>query len=237
MLTLKTIGTGSTGNCHALNNNGEILLLDAGLPINVIKKGIDYKVSDVAGCVVTHVHSDHSKGVSKLRMMGIKVYRPYERFGGRLPLGSFMVNPVGMSVDGHWLHTNGDGSECPIYAFLITAEGKNILYLTDVEYSNYSFKNQNLQTMILGCNYEDDAEMDSVAKEFHVRLGHASLSTIKEIVKVNKTPSLRHIILCHISASADADRMRREVIDVAGAGVTVDVAVPGKTYNLEDTPF
>ena len=237
MLTLKTIGTGSTGNCHVLKNNEEMLLLDAGLPINTIKKGIDYKVSDITGCVVTHSHSDHSKGVSKLRMMGIKVYRPYERFGGRTTLGSFMVNPVPMSADGHWLHTNGDGSECPIYAFLIDVDGKKLLYLTDVESSNFSFKNQHLQTMILGCNYEDEAEMDSVAKEFHVRLGHASLSTIKEIVRVNKTPSLRHIILCHISTSADSDRMRKEVMEIAGGGITVDIATPGKTYNLEDSSF
>lgn len=237
MLTLKTIGTGSTGNCHVLNHGQKMLLLDAGLPINAIKKGIDYRISDVDGCVVTHVHDDHSKGVRKLRMMGIKVYRPYERFGGRVIMGDFNVNPIPLNTDGKWLHTNGDGSECPIYGFLISVDGKNILYMTDMEYCPNTFKSWNLQTMILGCNYEDDAEIENVTKEFHVRLGHASLSTIKEIVRVNMTPSLRHIILCHISASADADRMRNEVMGITGAGVTVDIAAPGKTYNLEDTPF
>lgn len=237
MLTLHTVGSGSTGNCHILQLGDEYLLLDAGMHIADIKRALNFNVSGIAGCVVTHCHSDHSKAVSKLRMMGVKVYRPYEHFGGRTPIGSFSVNPIPMSNEGRWLHTNGDGSECPIYAFLIAVDGKKILYMTDVEYTPYSFKKQNLQTMIIGCNYEDDIEIDNDVKNYHVRLGHASLSTVAEIVRVNRTPALRHVILCHLSASADAERMRREVMNVTGAGVTVDIAQAGNTYNLGDTPF
>ena len=47
-MILKTIGTGSTGNSYYIKaNNGEILLLDAGLPIADIKKGINYEVDKV----------------------------------------------------------------------------------------------------------------------------------------------------------------------------------------------
>ena len=237
MLTLTTVGSGSTGNCHILRYEKEALLLDAGVPLNEIKKAMDFQVNEIVGCVVSHVHNDHSKAVSRLRMMGVKVYSPFEHFGGRVALGSFEVNPIPMSIDGKWLHTNGDGSECPIYAFLITVDGKKILYMTDVEYTPYSFKKQELQTMIIGCNYEDDTEIDNDAKNFHVRLGHASLSTVAEIVRVNRTPSLRHVILCHLSVSADAERMRKEVSRVAGIGATVDIASAGKTYNLGDIPF
>ena len=46
-MRIKCIGTGSNGNCYSLtDNNGNILLLDAGLPINEIKIGIDFKVFD-----------------------------------------------------------------------------------------------------------------------------------------------------------------------------------------------
>lgn len=56
-MRIKCIGTGSNGNCYSLtDNNGNILLLDAGLPINEIKIGIDFKVSKVVGAVVTHSH-------------------------------------------------------------------------------------------------------------------------------------------------------------------------------------
>lgn len=54
---LRTIGTGSSGNCHALvSNSGEILLLDLGVSVNEIKKGIDWKISNVVGAAVTHKH-------------------------------------------------------------------------------------------------------------------------------------------------------------------------------------
>ncbi len=54
---LRTIATGSSGNCHALiSYAGEILLLDLGVSANEIKKGIDFKISDVCGAAVTHKH-------------------------------------------------------------------------------------------------------------------------------------------------------------------------------------
>lgn len=56
MLILKTIATGSDGNSYALISDDEILLLDAGVSINQIKKGINYNISNVVGCVVTHKH-------------------------------------------------------------------------------------------------------------------------------------------------------------------------------------
>lgn len=50
-------GTGSTGNAYYLKaDNGEILLLDAGITITEIKKMISFDVANVVGCCVTHSH-------------------------------------------------------------------------------------------------------------------------------------------------------------------------------------
>ena len=56
MLSLKTISTGSKGNSYILKSNNDILLLDLGVTEKGIKKAIDFKISDVAGCVVSHGH-------------------------------------------------------------------------------------------------------------------------------------------------------------------------------------
>lgn len=56
MLMLKTIATGSSGNSYALMNDSEILLLDLGVNAKVIKRAIDFRVSEIAGCLVTHKH-------------------------------------------------------------------------------------------------------------------------------------------------------------------------------------
>ena len=53
---LRTISTGSKGNSYALFHNQEILLLDLGVSATEIKKNIDFRISDVVGCLVTHKH-------------------------------------------------------------------------------------------------------------------------------------------------------------------------------------
>lgn len=56
-MRLVTIGSGSSGNCHYLeDSHGNILLLDLGLSVKEIKQGIKFRVSNVVGAVVTHSH-------------------------------------------------------------------------------------------------------------------------------------------------------------------------------------
>ena len=234
-MNLLTVGSGSSGNCHLLRTNNQVLILDAGVRIKEINKAIGYDLEPVQGAIVTHDHMDHIKAVSDLKLMGIPVFAPYaEEKPKRVFLGDFTVKSIPMRNNGKWLHTNGDGSECPVCGFLVHAEHKNILYLSDFMYCPYKFQSYHLQTMIIGCNYEDDMTIDNSAKNFHVRLGHASLSTVKDFIDVNKTDDLQHIVLCHISQSADAIRMVEEIKEVAGAGVTVNIAEKGKAITLGD---
>ena len=56
-MLLGTNGTGSTGNSYYIKaDNDEILLLDAGIPIADIKRGINFEVGSVVGCLITHKH-------------------------------------------------------------------------------------------------------------------------------------------------------------------------------------
>ena len=237
-MTLFTVGSSSSGNCYLLMTDNQTLILDAGMPIKKINKAIKYDLEPVQGAVITHGHSDHSKAVLDLKLMGIPVFAPYaEEKPKRVFLGDFTVKSIPMRNNGKWLHTNGDGSECPVCGFLIHAEHKNILYLTDFMYCPYTFQSYNLQTIIIGCNYEDDADIGNDVKNYHVRLGHAALSTVKDLVKANSTDALRHVVLCHLSESADATRMEAEIKSVVDVGVTVNIAEANETIDLGDTPF
>ena len=239
-MKLITVGSGSTGNCHLLKESNQVLILDAGVSDRDIVRALNYNIRDIQGVVVTHSHKDHTKAVSNLKLMGIPVLQPYltDKTKVSETYGDFSITSFALkNQEGRWLHTNNDGSECPICGYLISVSDRKILYITDVMYCPYKFKKQRLHTIIVGCNYEDDIEIDNTAKNYHVRLGHSSLSTVKDIVKANRTSALRHVVLCHLSASADGERMVREVSRVAGAGVTVDIAEPGKTISLSDTPF
>ena len=56
MLTIKVLSTGSQGNCYLLTLDNETLILDCGLPMKDIKKGLNYNIMGVSGVAVTHSH-------------------------------------------------------------------------------------------------------------------------------------------------------------------------------------
>ena len=56
-MKIKCLGSGSIGNCYLLYCNDEVLILDAGLPIMQIKKGLDWKLGGIQGVLVTHAHT------------------------------------------------------------------------------------------------------------------------------------------------------------------------------------
>ena len=77
-MRLKCLGSSSAGNCYLLtSDSGETLILDCGIPIKEIKKGLDWNVKDVVGVLCTHKHLDHSKSVEDFEAMGIPIYAPY----------------------------------------------------------------------------------------------------------------------------------------------------------------
>lgn len=55
-MLLKVVGTGSSGNTYVLENENEILILDAGCRIKNVLKSIDYKVCKIRGVLITHEH-------------------------------------------------------------------------------------------------------------------------------------------------------------------------------------
>lgn len=57
MMKLKCIATGSTGNCYLLtSSSGETLILDCGIPIKDIKKGLNWNIRGIKGVIISHTH-------------------------------------------------------------------------------------------------------------------------------------------------------------------------------------
>lgn len=54
MAELLCFSSGSQGNAYAIKCNNETLLLELGLPWKDVLKGLNYKIDDVAGCLVSH---------------------------------------------------------------------------------------------------------------------------------------------------------------------------------------
>lgn len=214
-MILKTISTGSIGNCYLLQaDNGETLILDCGVPIKDIQRGLNWDITHIAGCVVSHEHGDHSKSVKDLRNLGIKVFTPYEDLE-RVQADSnvMLVEKMGgFDIMAFQVPHNGTRN-C---GFLIRVDGQKILYLTDLEYCPYSFKNQHINHMLIECNYIKDMVDTDIPNYAHKVRGHCELETTKGIVETNNSDDLRTIILCHMGVdTCDNDKIIAEVAKIA----------------------
>lgn len=69
MTTLRVLGSGSRGNCIALEEEGAVLLLDAGFSAKEIETRAaqcELDLGRLVGIAVTHEHGDHAKGAARL---------------------------------------------------------------------------------------------------------------------------------------------------------------------------
>lgn len=55
-MLMRTISSGSQGNSYALIGDSEILLIEAGVSLMEVKRNIDFQISKVVGCVISHEH-------------------------------------------------------------------------------------------------------------------------------------------------------------------------------------
>lgn len=241
-MKLKCLGSSSAGNCYLLtSNNGETLILDCGIPIKAIKKGLNWNIKGIVGVLCTHKHLDHSKSVADIRNMGIRVFNPaLDIFLDVVHFGDFTIRPFDLTtVDGRWTHTNADGTECPCYGFLIThKEMGRMLYITDCEVIKWKFKDIN--HILLGVNYDKDLVDTGNPKANHVFRGHLSIDTACDFVKANDSDSLQNVIMCHLSSeNSDRDSFIEKMKNAVN-GANVDVAEQDKSWILrkgDECPF
>lgn len=230
MMTLKTIATGSKGNCYILTaDSGKQLILDAGIPIAEIKKGLDFDVENVVGAIVTHCHKDHSLSVSKLRTMGIPVWTPYtsDFVRQKTRLGEFDIECFDVPHNG-----------TPCRAFIIKIEGTTVLYCTDYEYIPYRLDKKQINVMLIEMNYQTDRIADMDSHRQHTVLGHAEARTTLEFIKHN-SKKLHTVLFCHMSKSGNLDRKKVEkmIPEYIPSWVDWHWCKPGEIYNIDSIPF
>lgn len=179
--------------------------------------------------------------------MGIKVFAPYAdgtakscSFESGTPFApSFKVKAFALTDnEGKFVHTNGNGTECPCYGFLIEHEELGrMLYITDCELIKFKFKN--IDYILLGVNYSEDSIEDLDAKTRHVITGHLSLQTAVEFVKsTSERSNLKGVIMCHLSDfNAEPEHFINEMQKAVNS--TVLVAKKGMSIELraDGCPF
>ena len=232
MLSVKVLASGSKGNCYLLTYNEQTLILDCGIGIKEIKKGLNFNLSNVVGVLVSHEHLDHSKSVADLRNMGITVFAPYELGNVKkvyMRVGHFEITTFDLPHDETW--NNG---------FLIKAGNQKILYMTDFEYCEYVFSKYKVNHVLIECNYQSKyVERELINYEHKIR-GHCELNTCKEFIAVNETNELRTVLLLHMGIeTCDFEECVEEIKKVTQNDVCVDYARKGLEMELRESkcPF
>jgi len=228
-MTLKCLSTGSKANCYVLKrDNGEMLILDAGLPLMEIKKGIGFEVENLKGAVISHSHGDHVMGAEKLKHI-IPVWHPYvSNKRMHTKFGEFDISCFDLPHNG--VENRG---------FIIKVDGQTICYMTDYEYCPYDLSSQNIDTMLIELNYQADKIEKGIDNHgVHVVLGHAEERVVKEILKQN-AKSLRNVILCHMSNSGNLNKeiAMQHIREVLPDYIDVKYAKSGRNYDISLCPF
>lgn len=235
-MLLSVIATGSKGNCYALMHKSHILLLDAGVDAQKILRGIDHRLQDVVGCLITHEHKDHCRAAETLCARGVECYGshgtrkvlPYLH-ATRLPisLGPFVCRCFPVSHDAldpcGWLILNRE-------------TGERMVYATDLCGLYNTFPGINY--WLIECNYMDELIAQDMPKAVTSRLNssHMSLTRLLTVFAANDMIPCKQIVLCHASRERLDTQKAAETVEKA-TGKQTAVAVAGKMYRLELEPF
>ena len=220
---IKCLGSGSKGNGWILDDGREVLIADCGVPVKDMKIAIDFQISRVVGCIVSHCHKDHAGYTSQYEGCGLKVYKPYETVDRVTRFGSFLIQSFPLVHD------------VPCFGFLISNPNMGrILYATDTEYIRYRF--HNLNYVIVEANYAnellDDEDTIDGTKRTHVLRGHMELRTTLRFLRMNVDESTRAVVLAHLSnENANKDMFIGEAEAALSPFSAVAIAKKGLVIN------
>ena len=243
-MTVKIVGSGSSGNCYILENDKEALIIELGVRFEEVKKAVKYNLQKIVGCIVTHEHGDHAKYMAAAASSGLNVYATHgtiEAVGikshrlisidemKRFELGNFKILPFSVKHD----------AAQPVGFIIKHDETGNVLFITDTWYVPHRF--ENIHNIMIEANYCTDIinEKLKTNKKFlrdRVIQSHMSIDTCIGLLKANDISKVNNIILIHLSDSNSNEVEFKEKV-TAATGKNVLVACNGMNIPLNKQPF
>ncbi len=226
------LGSGSSGNSMYLRAGSTRLLVDAGLPAQVIARGLatlDVSVDEIDGILITHEHTDHLRGAALLvRKYDLPIYT---NRGTAAPL-AYML-PSGTAVrplasDGtlfgdlrvRYFPVPHDATD-PI-GFTFDYRGLRIAMATDLGSLTPEVEEAvaDCHAIILESNHDEVMLATGRYPEFlkaRIRspIGHLSNRQAAEALKAASHRDLQHVVLAHLSRENNDPVLARETVAAA----------------------
>lgn len=232
MIEITTLASGSKGNCYLVTDGSTPLLLECGISFKEIRKALNFNTSNLAGCLITHEHKDHSSGLKDAVKAGINCYMSQGTADAegidhhrikivetrkKITIGSWDILPFDVEHD----------VAEPVGYLLMNREGERLLFATDTYYVRYKFKG--LTHIMLECNYSMEILNENIAsgrvhKGMKGRLikSHFSLENVKEFLNANDLSKVQEIHLLHLSdTNSNEEQFKREIQELTGKAVYI----------------
>ena len=230
MITLYVLGSGSRGNCFAVESEGMALLIDAGFSAREVERrataaGLD--LGQVAGIVLTHEHGDHACGAPLLaRRLGVPVLTApgtwrhlavemdvaeHRSLGlcARVEVGPFAVEAC---------PTSHDAAE-PLAIVVRSAEGASVGVAYDLgrPTSGVRYLLRNLTAIVLEANHDEVQLRTSeyppvVQRRIAGSGGHLSNRAAADLLVELHHPGLRAVVLAHLSQQCNTAAEARATV-------------------------
>lgn len=227
-MKLKVLGSGSAGNCYLLQREKETLIIECGIKYKDILKGLNFDISNIVGCIISHEHKDHCKAMRDILKAGIDVYtslgtaraiseefyiETYHRLNfikseEAFKVGEFTVLPF---------KTQHDAAE-PLGFLIYQKEIGKLLFITDSYYCEYKF--QDVDHVLIECNYSNEIlqerELPKTLKNRIIK-SHFELGNVKEFLKATDLKATKEIMLIHLSdGNSNAAQFQAEIEKLTG---------------------
>ncbi|WP_366160617.1 MBL fold metallo-hydrolase [Bacillus infantis] len=232
MIEITALASSSKGNCYRVTDGHTPLLLECGINYKEIQKGFGFKMSEVAGCLITHEHGDHCKAIKDVTKAGIDCYMS-EGTAGAIGISHHRIKTVRARQQvsiGTWIilpfDVQHDVSE-PLGFLLANQEGEKLLFATDTYYIKYRF--QGLTHIMVECNYSMEILNENIAAgrtpavmKKRLMKSHFSLENVKDFLASNDLRQVQEIWLLHLSDSnSDDHEFKQTIMELTGKVVHI----------------
>ncbi len=230
MMRLYVLGSGSRGNCCAVEADGTALLLDAGFSAREIERraeavGLDLR--QVAGIALTHEHGDHACGAPRLaRRLGVPVLTApgtWERLAPTMGAATHRALGLRATVEVGPFRvaacpTSHDAAD-PVALVVRTADGTGLGVAYDLgrPTSAVRYLLRNLTALVLEANHDEVRLRTSgyppvVQRRIAGSGGHLSNRAAADLLSELHHPGLAVVVLAHLSRRCNsADEARAAV--------------------------
>ncbi len=245
-MKLRCLGSGSSGNCYLLEASDGILIIEAGICPQEIKKALRFNLRGVQGCLISHSHQDHSKYLRDILGAGIRVLALKDVFDAHEIRNRVFCKEIqpkhGYIVGGFKVYALSVAHDVPCLGFVIEhREMGKLLFVTDTMMLEYRIPK--LNHIMIEANYSDDIldyniENGITPAGMRDRLlhSHMELETVKDILRVNDLSGVNEIILIHLSGNnSNPELFRKEIGGISGK--PTHVARRGFEINLDIEPY